>query len=543
METQILKKNNLYVWLFLFLSAVSFYLLDRYAIFSIDDWPYSWVSEADGNNYFSPLDEDAVRKHVDSIEDAVVSQSREYFRSNGRFLTHVLVQYLCGTVPMATFVILNSFVFLIFLYSMLCHSLQRPFRISEMLILLSSIWFLIPFKGMTFFGNIAMTVNYLWTATFTLLFLLLYFHLKKRQKTLPLFALAGVFVLSAIVGSLQESFCIGFAGAFFFMLIVEKRKKTLTKIDVAIAAGYIIGTAVCVFSPANFARAEGNGIGFHFNVIYGLAASPAFDVFVLTLLGLVLKRRSRILNFFKDNLLLSLAFLFNFLFALVIAYNGRHQLNCISILAVILMCKIWFEEFRLSVKVKNILAIVALSLTLVTAVPIYHLRKEYHAAYEELLENARHTDNGIVVAKTFIDLTAKIHNMPWIDNYYVSTFSFSGTDCWRKCISLMLTNGKDLYLVKQVLPEKPQILTDRCVPSNEVTPGVYMVNRRYIYKSDKEMPVEDVRMKVLRKPKAFFMKDVEDEIIPSDYFEWNGKWYYLFGGDIIKVRGLKILSL
>lgn len=533
------KSNYLVVLLFLFLSTFFFYGLDKYAIFSIDDWPYSWVSEEKGDNYFSPFGDDAVRKHVDSVEDAIVSQSREYFRSNGRFITHVMVQTICGTVPMSTFVIINTMVFFVFLFCMIHFSLRRPYRLEEMMILLGGIWFLIPFKGMTFFGNVAMTVNYLWTTTFTLLFMMLYYGLKRSGRRVSFWGLIGLFILSVIVGSLQESFCIGFAGAFFFLLILGWKTKTLTRLDIVVAVGYMIGAAFCVLSPANFSRAHGDGIGFHFNVIYGLLASPAFDVFLITLVFYLFRRRNQFAHFVKENFIFSLAFLFNLLFALVIAYNGRHQLTCISVLALILTCKIWFEEFQWSAKWKTLFAVLLTVGIIITYIPIKSLRKEYNTAYEELIDKVKNSNDSIIGAKKFADLTGEIHNMPLVDNYYVSTFSFFGSDSWERGVSLMLTDGQDLFRLRHVLPENPDVIAAGCIKENEVLPELWRVGDLYVCRSDQELPLDAFRLKVVKKPKAFFMSNIEEILKPSEKYFYNGCWYYLFMGGILDVKSFE----
>lgn len=542
-QSLLLRYNNFVVLIFLLLSMVFFYGLDKYAIFSIDDWPYSWVSEENGSNYFSPVADGAIRKHVDSVKDAVVSQSREYFRSNGRFLTHVMVQTLCGTMSMDTFVIINSLVFLLFLWSTIHFSLSPPYRLSELLLVLAGVWFLIPFKGMSFMGNVSMTVNYLWTTNSTLLFLTLFFSLSHKGRNLHYVAATGLFLLSLIVGSLQESFCIGFAGAFFFYMIGKWREKSIKLVDVITSVGYIIGATICVFSPANFSRASGDGIGFHFNVIYGLLASPAFDVFLLTLVIFLMKRRTAFLRFFKDNLIFCLAFLFNLLFAVVIAYNGRHQLTCISVIALILTCKIWFDEFQISERVKITLACFITAAMILTYIPIRSLRMEYKDAYEEILAKAKKSDDGIIGAKNFASLTSKIHNMPLVDNYYVNTFSFFGSDCWEKCVSLMLTNGQDLYRLKQVLPDDPDVLANGCVKANEVMSNLWKIGGRYVSRSEKELRHGAFHLKVVSKPKAFFMRNVEKIVSPSESFYYKGFWYYVFLGDIKEVKSLEIKNI
>ena len=112
-------KYNLSVKIVLVICFIAFYLQERYAIFSIDDWTYAFVVQDDYHNYQSVTDDHVIRKPVTSIYDAFISQSRDYFKTNGRFLIHALVQYICGTKTMGQFIVLNTVMFSFFILLLL----------------------------------------------------------------------------------------------------------------------------------------------------------------------------------------------------------------------------------------------------------------------------------------------------------------------------------------------------------------------------------------------------------------------------------------
>ena len=75
-----LRKNTLISILLITITTIAFYAQNHYSNFCVDDWIYAFVCEENGENYFSVVEEGAVRKHVDSIHDAILSQSRDYFK-------------------------------------------------------------------------------------------------------------------------------------------------------------------------------------------------------------------------------------------------------------------------------------------------------------------------------------------------------------------------------------------------------------------------------------------------------------------------------
>ena len=110
-------KNKIAIISILVVFFLSFYVQNQYAIFSIDDWTYTFIVNENALNYQAVTEDSIIRQPVSSFSDAIISQSRDYFKtapSNGRFIIHTLVQYICGTKTMSQFIILNSLMFIAF---------------------------------------------------------------------------------------------------------------------------------------------------------------------------------------------------------------------------------------------------------------------------------------------------------------------------------------------------------------------------------------------------------------------------------------------
>ena len=78
-----MNKKTIYTGLILGIFFLAFYFQDRYAIFSIDDWTYAFVVQDSYFNYQSVADDNVVRQPIMSFHDALLSQSRDYFKTNG----------------------------------------------------------------------------------------------------------------------------------------------------------------------------------------------------------------------------------------------------------------------------------------------------------------------------------------------------------------------------------------------------------------------------------------------------------------------------
>lgn len=516
--------------------TILFYLQDRYAIPNIDDWAYSFIVDEHSDGYLSVIDDDAIRVPVRSFSDGIVSQSRDYFKSNGRFIVHTLIQFFCGCWEMKHFVILNTVVFAIFML-LLLKTIRDKLDVWETLLVLSSIWLLIPYIGFTFLGPVSLCVNYLWSCTATLLFLLL------LDKVLCLSTpLLSVFVVfSFLTGSLQESFSIGVSAALFLYMLYKRR--TLDRHWILAAVSYMAGMLVCVLSPSNFGRAESiGGFGFHFNAITGLLSSPLFILFLA--LNVVLVVRKKIRNFIQDNFIIYVSTIVNIAFVLFVAFTARHQLTAINVFSFILLFRFLFDV-RVIREKRKALSIVTVFMTLLLFSTVFHVRKEYHDAYHTLVDRALASDDGVVDGKEYESMTTKyVYNRFY--NNYITCASFVGWNLAKELLSLYLSEGKNDSLIKAVLPESVEHIVSGCTEENEVLPGLYrLYNGCYVYKEANLMPLDNVIIKGEIRSNFISNSLMGTTVNASEVFCYNSQYYYLFSNlpaitavDSLMVSGL-----
>lgn len=437
-------KSKITIVFILIVFSTSFYIQDRYAIFSIDDWTYAFVVNEDAFNYQTVADYNVERQPINSLYDAIVSQSIDYFKTNGRFIIHTLVQYFCGTWTMSQFVILNSIVFAIFTLLVIRLSINK-LDIWNLLLMISAIWIFLPHKGLTFMGNITCSLDYLWSCTANLFFIVLLEQVinnKINKNFIPFYIFYAL-----IVGSLQESFSIGILGAIIILLIWKR--KTATKNLFFITIAYTIGTSICMLTPANFRRFDDiGGMGFHANSILGLLSSPPFLLLLFTIVYFVFKRKLKTIIQDNINIILILAVSISVVFALFIAYNGRHQLTAINVFSLIVLFRIFIP--LISNKKLHFATIVILSLAILSYMPILSARKAYYDAYNLIIERSAHTQSGSVSGSEFEKLSDNIRHNRLIECNYIWPFTFQDWDFFEKSLSVYLTKGKDNQYIKEV---------------------------------------------------------------------------------------------
>lgn len=425
---------------------LSFYVQNQYAIFSIDDWTYAFIVNKDYVNYQSVTDDDVIRQPVTSFYDAFASQSRDYFKTNGRFVIHTIVQYICGTKTMQQFIILNTLMFIAF--TLLVIKLSDSFsNIFNILFILSSIWILFPHKGLTFMGNVTCSVDYLWSSVGTLLFIFLFSWLENRKyNNCSIFTIIIITIYALIAGSLQESFTIGVSGALFIYLVLKR--KEINKKQIIVLIAYITGMLLCVITPANFRRFDDiGGAGFHPNCMLGLLSSPVFLIFMIIMIVLAIK--GNLMKTIKTNYIIVVPIIINLLFTVFIAYNGRHQLTAINVFCLIFMIRMW--NTYSSYNVKRITTILLTSIAIISYYPILQARKEYYDSYQTILQRIKNdNNNGIVDGKEFENRTEIIRSNRILECNYIATFTFQDWDFFEKSLSVYLTKGKNNKLVEEI---------------------------------------------------------------------------------------------
>lgn len=298
-----------------------------------------------GLNYFTPLASDdwnyvfifGTDDKIQTLWDVIKSQYYHYFEMNGRVTAHIITQTADGILGKGVFNIANTLVFIAFLY-LICLNVTLE-RKNYPKILLSA--FVLTFLLMPEF-NLAFlwlsgSGNYLWSASLLLLF---HYLLEKKSFTSKA-AMPLLFIYGIISGWTNEAFIVGMGGAYFFYYAIHR--KSLTRHKIVMLAGFFIGAALLVFSPASMHRASTDMIAHNKQQIVQLLLSMGnlrlMYITIIALPVLALFRQIRLGAFLKQELWLVLAIIISFLFVLATNHRSGHSRMGIELFSMLLLLK------------------------------------------------------------------------------------------------------------------------------------------------------------------------------------------------------------
>lgn len=534
-------RRQLLLLVFVIVSGVAFYGLDRWSVKMNDDWHYTYISQPEGETFYSIMDDGYHRQRVSSWSDAFRSQSQEYLKDNGRFLVHATVQYLCGTKTIGQFAVMNTVMFCLFLVFMVYLCIGKSYNLPDLIILLAAVWFLIPFKGLTFMGPIANSVNYLWTAVFTLAFLLVFSKVRSVERRLPFYTLAALFVGSLFVGALQESFSIGLAGALFIYYAFHS--KELNANISMMMIGYFIGTATHVLAPANFHRtAVSGGIGLHLHAILGFVWAPVVLLLACILIAGLIFRRSSTIEFIRQNAILLLAVLIGLVFNLFIAYIGRHQFTSGYIFCTILLLR-WLRRFSFRPAALWIASGACVVIMALMYVPVLQARQANVAGYNDLIRATANSHDGTVISRPYADIVYWVMSNRWLYLDYIYTMDLMSAGMqgtfYQRSISVEASDGRRNNLFMQFLPDTPANIAKACNRLTHVGDSLYHIFDGYAV----VLSASPVRPMILAKrdEKSVLLPPFVSQDQPCSSFAYRGKYYYVFD-NLPKIRGAMVMK-
>ena len=238
-----------------------------------DDFVYKFMFEGGTVNYDHP---------VRSIGDIFVSQVDHYHSVNGRSIVHLLVQLFTGLLGKTVFNILNVLVFAAFI--LLLHRRKvgdARFCVSTLVTLVLVL--LMPRFKDTFLWMTG-SINYLWSATAALGFLLIYEKRRERpiDKTVPL-TLIGAFLL----GWTHEGITLPLGAALVIIHLLTIKKNRGQGLWLALA--YLAGGCVIALAPGTISRSGmGGGLApsvLGLKVIAGITVLAKLRLIYLALLA------------------------------------------------------------------------------------------------------------------------------------------------------------------------------------------------------------------------------------------------------------------
>lgn len=502
--------------------GVLFYVQDQYALSYIDDDLYQFVVPED-RRYFteSLVDPKVERVPIETWGQVIESNVNAYQNSNGRFLVHCVVQACCSFMSMDVFVVINTLFFCLFVWFVLrLNQLRSPAAV----VLVATLFWLLMYKGAAFLGNRAFSVNYLWCAVANLFFFWLHDKVRGEWRNAGKWQQVLLFVAGTVIGSLSESFSFGIAAAFFVYYLF--RRKQLSWPVAAMLLGYFVGTAFAVFAPGNFLRAEGRVTGFHINIgpIYQCLTMPINFVYLMSVFGLTMFNRNKLVQHIKNHAIMLLAIGFNVLFWACVAYNGKHQQTAVNVFCLVLLVNL-LSSLQLTRRQK-IVSLAALTLiSLVTYFPIHQLRKDLYRSYYACIDQDMQACKGVIVDEEYQKYVGKVRTNPLIKDYFISVMNIQ-----PKPVSMRKTQGKNIFLIKKVIPFAPSKMESFCTEANKLFERVYRCDYNYVAcKLDKKCSLSDIQLQY-RESYFFstFLREEKSTAQPYLLIENQGSYYYLF---------------
>lgn len=342
--------------------CIMFYLLNRLILMRSDDLLYGFMFTQEHVN--APLS--VLKDHpIQTVADIVRSQYNHYFVINGRIPVHAIVQLFCGILGKKVYDICAFIVFGLFILSLgkcVFPQLKGNQRFAYFIPFL--VLFLFIKEPSCFYKVVACGVNYLWASVVCLYFWYLFSIKKELGKVekclLPVVAFFTGWSMEAIV--IPMSIAVGVV-----WLLRVKEMHWAKHLSFYL---FVIGTALLVFAPGNFVRAQSS-------VPFTLQTFKAFvlltklvPVYIFFAAGMLLLKRDVFVAWIKRAHVLALNMGLILSFALF-AYLGPVALRVgygLDLFAVILLCDLLSMTLPDSAKGK--LGVLAYSLTCVLFVAI-----------------------------------------------------------------------------------------------------------------------------------------------------------------------------
>lgn len=228
------------------IAALAFLVLNVLTPEYHDDFVYKFMFEGGKVNYDHP---------IRSIGDIFVSQVDHYRSVNGRSIVHFLVQLFTGLLGKSLFNILNIIIF----YAFIC-LLKRPLGkchpLFAMTVTLMLVLLLPRFKD-TFLWMTG-SINYLWSTTAAMLFLLIY---EKRRDRAIDWSFLPMLLVAFLLGWTHEGITLPLAASLVIIHLYSIKKRPSSNQGLWLALAFLAGGCMIAFAPGTIARSGfGNGL-------------------------------------------------------------------------------------------------------------------------------------------------------------------------------------------------------------------------------------------------------------------------------------------
>ena len=329
---------------FIIMVCVIMYVLNYLAPMYSDDWTYVFIFGTDGSR-------------IHSLWDVIKSQHGIYYLMNGRLTSQALAQLLDSLVGKTAFNVINTGVFLLFLYAVainVSRDRQRYYAIFSATFIL--VFLLMPGFDLGFLWLTGAT-NYLWSST-----MILFFHYLLFNKTCSRGYYLPLLVYGILCGLTNEAFVFGLAGAYF--LYFATHRKQLTTLQAIMLAGFFAGALILVLSPGSFQRA----VGHHeardkMRMFQALWDMNNLRVFFLTLIAipvLAMFKHISLARWFKQEQVLLTALVLSLGFIWMTLHASDHSRIGIELFSMLLLLRAtpWEKVSTTAITIANVTTLV-----------------------------------------------------------------------------------------------------------------------------------------------------------------------------------------
>lgn len=422
---------------FLLIIGSLFYLMNMYTPICGDDYLYSfYLTPVAAKSFFEGASIGFEQK-ISSFTDVIFSQYNHYFYVNGRTIPHILEQSFAGLWGENCFNLINVFAFLLLNMLVIWISGKRNLtKFGYWVAAVFFIWFLLPCP-VDLFLLMSGALNYTWSAVLCLAFLLVY--TKVRQMERVNWGVAFLFFLLGVIsGWTHESLVIGISGALFIIYCVQYNKRKPKSPEVALVAGFWLGTLLLCLSPAARGRASFDHPSIWETFLLIIGELRAFYVLLFLLVYTFFREKRNNNNhtlrkFFYDNQLYFYVILIELVFSLVIGFRNVRQLFGIELFSVVILIKLISEQTSFNAVWCRSVSIVAASAIVLHMAFVIPCAKRSHAQFQDIVTTYLHSEDGVV--------SFRYEEFPcWVDSY---VWRFGGYADWEAfCISVYYMGDK-----------------------------------------------------------------------------------------------------
>lgn len=258
--------QNKWYWLTLLLGTVIFYILNINTSMWGDDYIYALIP---GNE----------SQRCDTLGKYLASMAYFYNDTNGR-IADMIVRFISSLVGKTVFNLLNTAVFALFVHTV-AKLINRAERNTWLLaIIFLYVLLLFPYPGETMLW-MAGAVNYMWSATATMLVLLyMVQHNETGNHKASVMGHIGLAICAFIAGGMNESITtatlVAMGGYFLFNF------KQWRGTNVTITIAYLLGTILIISSPAAWTRlASGSSVNLNMGIT-GILTQRVYNLITKT---------------------------------------------------------------------------------------------------------------------------------------------------------------------------------------------------------------------------------------------------------------------